>query len=97
MNGTFSITIGTPIGSQKGVVTFVDESGKLSGSIRAMGNTNLFKNGKMVGNSFEFSGILDIGLFKFTYTAKGTIVENALKGVATTNSGSFQMSGTRIA
>ena len=96
MNASFNITIDTPIGSQKGVVTFVDENGALSGSIRAMGNTNFFKKGKIVDNSFTFSGILDVGFFKFAYTAKGTIVGNELKAVATTSSGTFQMRGTRV-
>lgn len=95
MNSTFNITLNTPFGPQNGVLTLTDDKGILSGSIRAMGKTNYFKNGSMVDNSFMFSGMLDVGIFKFSYTAKGSIVGNVLKAVATTNSGTFQISGTR--
>lgn len=95
MNSTFNITLNTPFGTQNGVLTLIDDNGKLSGSIRAMGKTNTFQNGTMVDNSFKFSGILDVGIFRFPYTAKGNIVGNVLKAVATTNSGTFQISGTK--
>lgn len=97
MNSTFNITLSTPFGPQNGVLTLIDENGTLSGSIRAMGKTNSFKSGSMVDNSFKFSGMLDVGIFRFPYTAKGNIVGNVLKAVATTNSGTFQISGTRTA
>ena len=97
MNSIFNITLNTPFGSQNGVLTLIDEKGKLSGSIRAMGKTNYFRNGSIVDNSFKFSGILDVGIFKLPYTAKGSIVGNTLKAVATTNSGTFRISGTRTA
>lgn len=95
MNGTFHITLRTPFGLEKGILTFVDENGKLSGSIRAMGSTSLFKDGKMNGNSFEFSGILNASLFNFSYTAKGVVNGDTIQAVATTNSGTFQIHGTR--
>jgi hypothetical protein len=95
MNSNFNITLRTPFGSQNGVLTLIDDNGTLNGYIRAMEKNNYFKNGSMVDNSFAFSGILDVGIFKFSYTAKGSIVGNVLKAVATTNSGTFQISGTR--
>lgn len=97
MSGTYNVTLRTPMGPQRGVLTFIDENGVLHGSIRAMGNTSYFKNGKAVGNSFEFSGVLNTGFFNFRYTAKGTIVENTIKAIVTTNSGTFQIAGTRVA
>jgi hypothetical protein len=97
LNGTFTITLLTPIGPQNGILTFADERGILSGSIRAMGVTNPFRNGKINGNSFEFSGTLNAGFINLRYNAKGTIVGNTLKAVVTTNSGTFQISGTRKA
>nr|WP_319487616.1 hypothetical protein [uncultured Caproiciproducens sp.] len=95
MNATFNVTLSTPIGTKKGVVTFLDKNGVLSGSIRAMGRSNYFKNGKIIGNSFEFSGILNAGFFNFRYTAKGIIDGDTLNAIATTNSGTFQIIGTR--
>ncbi|MFT9056435.1 MAG: hypothetical protein ABF449_07395 [Ethanoligenens sp.] len=97
MNGTFNVTLNTPIGLQRGTITFTDQNGVLSGSINAMGNTSYFDNGKADGNAFVFSGVLNTGLFKFKYTAKGTVVGDALQAVATSNSMTFQMKGTRVA
>lgn len=97
MNGTYSVSLHTPFGTHKGSVTFVDKNGILSGSIRTMGNTSFFKNGKVIGNSFEFSGILNTGFFKIRYNAKGSIDGNTLKAVGMTNSGTFQINGTQMA
>ena len=96
MNDTYSVTLQTPFGTQKGTVTFVDDNGKLSGSIRTMGNTSFFRNGKVNGNSFEFSGILNAGFFNLRYNAKGAIEGDAIKAVAFTNYGTFQINGTRV-
>ena len=95
MDSIFNVSLLTPIGLQKGTITFVEQNGGLSGSIRTMGSTNLFRNGKMNGHSFEFSGILNLGFFNPKYIAKGTIDGNTLKAVATTDFGTFQINGTR--
>ncbi len=97
MNGTYNITLHTPMGTQSGILTLTNHNGVLNGSIRTMGNTSAFKNGKVRGNSFEFSGILDVGFFKINYAAKGTVEGNTLKATATTNSGVFHINGTRVA
>ncbi len=97
MNSTFNITLSMPFGAQNGVLTLIDVNGTLNGSIRALGKTNYFKDGSMVDNLFKFSGMLDVGIFKFPYTANGNIVGDMLKAVTTTNFGTFQISGTRIA
>lgn len=96
MNDTYSVTLQTPFGIQKGTVTFVDDNGMLSGSIRTMGNTSSFRNGKVNGNSFEFSGILNAGFFSISYTTKGSIDGDTLKAVALTNFGTFRINGTRV-
>ncbi|WP_283609210.1 hypothetical protein [Faecalispora anaeroviscerum] len=96
MNGTYRISMRTPIGLQNGVISFIDEGIAISGSIRAMGNTSYFKNGKASGNSFEFSGILNTGLLYLRYTAKGIVNGNKLKATVATSYGTFQIFGTQI-
>lgn len=97
MNGTFDITLYTPIGPQSGILVLTDESEALRGSIHAMGITNYFRNGKANGNSFEFSGTLNAGFFNIRYSAIGTVNGDTLKAKVTTDSGIFQLSGTRKA
>ncbi|EJF41600.1 hypothetical protein HMPREF1141_0992 [Clostridium sp. MSTE9] len=84
------------MGPQNGTLSFTDEGGAISGSIHTMGNTSYFKNGKSKGNSFEFSGILNTGLFRLKYTAKGVVNGNKLEVTATTDYGVFRIFGTQI-
>ena len=95
MGGTFDVTLTTPIGPKRGILTMVEKDGTLSGSIRAMGNTSFFRNGRAAGNSFEFSGVLDAGFFRTRYTVRGTVEGDTLRAAAATDLGTFRMSGTR--
>ena len=97
MNGTFDVTLLTPIGPQRGVLMLSDENGTLHGSIHAMGYTNYLRNGSANGNSFELSGTLNASIFNIRYSAKGTIDGDTLNAKVTTDSGIFELSGTRKA
>lgn len=97
MNGTYRISLRTPLGMQNGMISFVQDGESLSGFIRTMGKTNHFKNGKVKDNSFHFSGMLNAGLLNINYNANGMIVEgNKLKATARTNFGAFQIWGAKV-
>ncbi len=96
MNGTFKVSLATPMGTYNGTVKFLDQNGVLSGSLHAMGSDNPFVNGKVVGNNFEFAGTIKIGFNKFEYTAKGTVTGDILKADASTKFGIMKIKGTRI-
>lgn len=96
MSGNYRISMRTPMGPQNGMLSFTDEGGTISGSIHTMGNTSYFKNGKSKGSSFEFSGILNTGLFRLKYTAKGVVNGNKLEATATTDYGVFRIFGTQV-
>ena len=96
IGGSYRISLRTPMGPQNGMITFTDEGGTISGSIRTMGNVSYFNNGKSKGNTFEFSGILNTGLFRLKYTAKGVVNGSKLEATATTDYGVFRIYGTQI-
>lgn len=96
MNGSYKISMSTPIGPKNGTITFIDNNGSLSGYIRALGTENRFKDGKANGDSFEFSGTLKILFNRFEYTARGTVTGDTLKATANTKYGVMQINGTRI-
>jgi hypothetical protein len=96
MNGTFKVTMSTPMGPKSGRISFMDQNGVLSGSIRFMGNENPFRNGKTSGNNIEFRGALNVGFSRFGYTARGTVTGDTLAATANTQFGVMQISGTRI-
>ncbi|WP_101698553.1 hypothetical protein [Clostridium minihomine] len=95
MNGNYRISLRTPLGVQNGIITFVNKEGALSGSIRAMGNVSFFRNGKIDGNRFEFSGILNAGLLNLKYTAQGVVDGEKLQVTAVTSYGTFLIVGTK--
>lgn len=97
MTGNYRISLHTPIGLQNGTISFVQEGEALKGVIRAMGNSNHFKNGKVNGNMFGFSGNLNLGLFNLSYNAKGSVDGDKLTATARTNVGAFQITGSKIA
>lgn len=95
MNGTFKISLKTPMGIKNGAVTLVDKNGVLTGSLRALGNEIPICNGKSSGNTFEFDGVLKTGFGKIEYKVKGTIIGNVLEATAKTKYGLMQIKGTR--
>jgi hypothetical protein len=96
MNGTFKVSMSTPLGLKSGTISFVDEDGCLSGSINALGNENPLMNGKSSGNDFEFDGVLKTGFGKIDYTAKGTISGDKLQATANTKYGTMKIIGKRL-
>jgi hypothetical protein len=96
MTDAFKISMVTPIGKKDGTIRLTNDNGVLSGYIKVMGSISYIKDGTITGNSFEFSGILHAAFFQFKYHATGTIEGDSFKAVASTNSGAFQINGTRI-
>lgn len=96
MDGTYRISLRTPLGVQNGMLSLIQEEDALRGSIRAMGNANQFKNGKVNGNKFVFSGNLSMGFLNLNYTARGSVDGNKLNAMATTNLGTFPISGNKV-
>jgi hypothetical protein len=96
MNGTFKVSLSTPMGVKNGTISFLDNNGVLSGSLRALGKENPFRNGKANGNTFEFNGSLKIGFGEIEYVANGTITGDALLATAKTKFGLMKINGSRV-
>ena len=96
MNGTFKISLATPMGRKNGTISLAEEDGALVGSLRALGHENPIKNGKVSGNNFEFSGALKTGFGKIEYSAVGMINGDILTANAKTKYGIMKINGTRI-
>lgn len=95
MDGTYNVSISTPIGQQNGTINLVNKEGVLSGYIRALGNNNPIRNGKANLNSFEFEGTIKTVFSNIDFIASGTIVDDLLQATAKTRYGIIQIRGTR--
>lgn len=96
IEGKYSITMKTPLGTQKGVVTLNVQGDSLSGSFKAMGTANSFSNGKVSGNKITFSGTLRTIIGSIPYVVEATIEGDNITGVAKTSKGNFQIDGKRV-
>ena len=95
MDGIYNITMQTPMGMEKGNISFTQGGETFSGSLNILGTKNPFNGGKLIGTDFEFSGEIKKLIKKFAYTAKGTINGDTLTATATTKFGILKINGTR--
>ncbi len=96
MNGTFNISLNTPMGLKSGTIILIDNNGVLSGSLRALGKENPIVRGIANGNTFEIEGFVKTGFGKIEYSANGTIIKDILEANAKTKFGIMKISGTRV-
>jgi len=95
MNGTYNITMQTPMGMEKGTITFTQDGDSLSGSLNILRGSNAFSGGKIEGNEFIFSGEIKKLITKIPYSAKGTLEGDHLTAVADTKYGKLAIEGNR--
>ena len=95
VEGKYSITMKTPLGVQKGVVTLNVNGDSLSGVFKALGTANNFNDGKVSGNNFTFSGRLRTMIGSISYVVEGAIDGDNITAVAKTSKGNFQITGKR--
>lgn len=94
MNGTYSITIYTPIGPQQGSLSLHADDGTLTGTIRILGNQKAFR-GTADENRFTFSSVFQNPMVRLAFTARGLVKDGILDAVAETNFGPMKMKGKR--
>jgi hypothetical protein len=96
VNGTYNVSISTPMGMKSGKLILTEDSGELKGNLIALGKENPIMNGVVSGNNFEFAGILRTPFSRIQYTAKGTINGDILQATADTKFGIINISGNRV-
>lgn len=96
MINIYGITMKTPFGIEHGKITFIIDGESLTGTLEGMGAKSKFVNGKINGNSFEFSGEIKTLLVRIQYTAKGILNNNLLSASVNTNYGIFSVAGNLI-
>jgi len=92
----YNITMNTPFGIQQGRITFMIKDKSLTGSLEGMGSKSKFINGKINGNSFEFSGQIRTLITNIQYTAKGALNNDMLSASVSTKFGVFSVTGKLV-
>lgn len=96
MNQNFKIFMRTQMGVLNGFLNLKQVNNELMGNINFNGKSYEFRNGKINGNNFEFSGIFKVFLKKINYNAIGEINNKNITININTNMGSFKIEGEKI-
>jgi hypothetical protein len=97
INGRFAFSMNTPMGEQKGTISFIPEGESIKGIFKSILGTNEYTGGKVDGDDFVFSFTADTQMGKQTMEVKGTVEDDKLTGVIKTPLGAFAFKGTREA
>ncbi len=94
-DGTWNLTMETPMGERSSVLTLSTAGGTLTGKQEAEGNTTDIADGSVSGNSLSWK-VSITNPMPLTLTFSGTVDGNSLTGTADTGMfGSFPFQGTR--
>ncbi|MEJ0077260.1 MAG: hypothetical protein WDO17_17840 [Alphaproteobacteria bacterium] len=94
-DGTWHLTMNTPMGERRSTVTLSTSGGTLTGTQEAEGNTTDIGAGSVNGNDVSWQ-VSITNPMPLTLTFNGTVDGNTLNGTADTGMfGSFPFEGTR--
>jgi hypothetical protein len=94
-DGTWNLTMDTPMGERRSTLTLSTAGGTLTGKQEAEGNTTDIAEGSVNGNNLSWK-VSITNPMPLTLTFNGTVDGNNLTGTADTGMfGSFPFQGTR--
>ena len=94
-DGTWNLTMQTPMGERRSTLTLATSGGTLTGSQEAEGNTTEITDGSVSGNDVSWK-VAITNPMPLTLTFSGSVNGNTLNGTADTGMfGSFPFQGTR--
>ena len=94
-DGTWNLTMDTPMGERRSTLTLSTSGGTLTGKQEAEGNTTDIAEGTVNGNDVSWK-VAITNPMPLTLTFSGTVDGNNLSGTADTGMfGSFPFQGTR--
>jgi hypothetical protein len=94
-DGTWNLTMQTPMGERRSTLTLSTAGGTLTGSQEAEGNTTDISDGSVSGNDVSWK-VAITNPMPLTLTFSGSVSGNTLNGTADTGMfGSFPFEGTR--
>ena len=94
-DGTWTLTMQTPMGERRSTLTLATSGGSLTGTQEAEGNTTDITDGSVSGNDVSWK-VAITNPMPLTLTFSGSVNGNTLNGTADTGMfGSFPFEGTR--
>jgi hypothetical protein len=95
INGSWKITVNSPMGKQDSTLDFTSEGGALTGKQSANGQSSDIKDGKVDGDTVSWSNSITTP-FPMTLEFSGVVAGDTLKGNVKAGAfGSFPFEGAR--
>lgn len=97
LDGTYELLISTPIGDKQGSATLSTAGDSLTADVKISGFPRQKGVGSFTGDSFTAEGTVKIPLLgKFEYRIEGSVQEDLLDAVCSTDRGSIKIAGIRV-
>ena len=93
MERKFNIIMHVPLGTRNGTLYFIEDNGKISGTLEVLGNKNFFTGTMKQDGFLKFSGRMKSFLRTFPYCAEGKIVGRKIELTVTGDRHSFVILG----
>ena len=97
INGRFAFSMNTPMGEQKGTISFIPDGESIKGMFKSILGNNEYTGGKVDGDDFSFLFKANTQMGVQTIEVKGTVEGDSINGVIKTPLGAFAYKGQREA
>lgn len=97
LDGTYKISVDTPMGTKQGKITLKANGSQVSADIDAPVIGKQHVKGQADGDTFKAHGVIKMLLLgKHEYDVAGEVKDGLLTATISTKSGTFAVEGTRI-
>ncbi len=96
VEGTYKIRVDTPVGVQEGKMTLIADGDSLKGRLENAAGSLEFTDGKVKGNSVEFTVKIKTPMGQLKALVTGVVAGNKFSGVVKLPIGSAQIDGVRV-
>ena len=94
--GTYKIQVKTPVGLKEGKMILAVEGEALTGRLEYYAGKSDFKNGKVKGNTVEFTTTIKTPMGHLRAFVRGMVEGDSFSGVAKLPMGTAQIYGRRV-
>lgn len=95
-DGTYHVTVKTPMGSLEGDLTIRSSGNSFSGSMQTPFGASNFSGGRINGNQLKWQAETKTPMGSFDVTYSATVDGDKINGEATTPLGAAPMEGARV-
>jgi hypothetical protein len=96
LDGTYDVTVRTPMGAQRGKLTIQTSGDAFSGSLETKSGASNFTGGSINGNHLQWQAETKTPMGAFDVTYKATLDGEKLTGEAATPLGTAPLEGIKV-